>query len=91
MREKSKGENNPNYGKPRTEETRRKIGEAQKGSKNHGARKVKNIEKQETFETIKEASEKYNVTPPAIRRAIIKKGTCKGFHWEYISPERSEE
>lgn len=29
------GENNPNWGKPRSEETKRKIGEAQKGEKNH--------------------------------------------------------
>ena len=78
------GENNPFYGKKLSEEIKRKISDRLSGKNNPKAHKVKNIDTNEIFNTVKEASIKYNVTFSAIVHAIKRKGKCSGCHWEYV-------
>ena len=77
------GENNPFYGKKHSEETKRKISDRLSGKNNPKAHKVKNIDTNEIFNTVKEASIKYNVSFSAIVHAIKRKGKCSGCKWEY--------
>ena len=51
---------------------------------NPKAHKVKNIDTNEIFNTVKEASIKYNVSHSAIVQAIKKNRKCSGCHWEYV-------
>lgn len=54
------------------------------GNKNPRARKVICLETNEIFETIKEASEKYNVDRSCITDCCTgKHKTCKGLHFQY--------
>lgn len=78
------GEKNPFYGKKLSEETKRKISDRLSGKNNPKAHKVKNIDTNEIFNTVKEASIKYNVSFSAIVHAIKRKGKCSGCHWEYV-------
>lgn len=66
------GENNPNYGKKHSEETKEKMAEAKKGEKAHQCRKVICITNGETFDYIKQAEEKYGVNCRSISTC------CKG-------------
>ena len=77
------GENNPLYGKKLSEETKRKISDRLSGKNSPKAHKVKNIDTNEIFNTVKEASIKYNVSFSAIVHAIKRKGKCSGCKWEY--------
>ena len=78
------GENNPLYGKKLSEETKRKISDRLSGKNSPKAHKVKNIDTNEIFNTVKEASIKYNVSHSAIVQAIKKNRKCSGCHWEYV-------
>lgn len=101
MSEKKKvayiGEGNPFYGKYHSEATRKRFSETRKGRKlteewkihiSEGSickRKVKNIETNEIFDSIKEAAEKYNIKATHITRVCRgKRKKTGGFHWEYI-------
>ena len=99
--ERVKGEKNPMYGVPSpmkgkslSSEHKAKISEALKksvrphviGSNNPSARKVRNVDTGETFNSMKEASEKY---PSSKVNGIcsVCKGrskTCGGYRWEYV-------
>lgn len=102
--ERAKGKNNPMYGtvspmkgKKFTESHKQKISEAIKkayrphmyGGTNPSAKKVRNIDTGEVFETMTEASKKY----PGISRQSINHncvGRTKkagGFRWEYVKDE----
>ena len=41
------------------------------------------VETNEVFESLTSAAKSFNVTPIAIRNAIVKKGKCKGNHFLY--------
>lgn len=80
------GEENPMYGKHHSEETRRKISEANKG---HCSEKicmpVKCIETEEIFQSMTEAAKKLNTYASAIKIAVDNPNrTCKGFHFQKI-------
>ena len=53
MRERNLGEKNPNYGKPRSKETKKKIGEANK---------ISQLEKKHSKETLKKMSQSHKKT-----------------------------
>ena len=57
-------------GKSPSKETRKKIGEAQKGSNNHYAKKIMHIESGKIYNCIKEASENYNINYSTLRRQL---------------------
>lgn len=90
------GVNNPFYGKKHSIETRKKMSEAwearemseewkQKLKDNHPKRKVLNVTTGETFNSIKEASEFYNLKATHISRVCRgKRKTTGGFEWKYI-------
>ena len=54
------------------------------GTNNTRTRKVICIETGEIFETLLEASDKFNINSPNIIRAIKTGIKCGGYHWEYI-------
>lgn len=90
------GVNNPFYGKKHSKETREKMKEAwknremseewkQKLKDNHSKRKVLNVTTGETFNSIKEASEFYDLKATHISRVCRgKRKTTGGFEWKYI-------
>lgn len=81
-----KGENNPMYGKKHSEETKKKMSKAHKGSNNFNSRKVRCIELDKVFNSIIEAEEELGLFHQNIGKAcrgIYK--TCGGYHWEYIN------
>ena len=72
-----------------SEETKKRISESKKGqnkgSKNHKAQSVINIDTGEQFTTITEAAEKYNLNHSNI--SMVCNGTRKttgGFRWKYL-------
>lgn len=79
------GENNPNYGKSPSEETRQKISKAMKGK---GTKRVKQIDP-ESGEVVKiwdsqiEACEFYNGNPSLISDAIRRNSLTKGYYWKF--------
>lgn len=74
-----KGKNNPMYGKPHSKEHNEKIS---KNSKNKI--KVINLDTGEIFNSIKEASEKYNCNRETISAVCRGRGkTAGGYHWAY--------
>ena len=79
------GENNPNYGKSPSKETRQKISKALKGK---GAKRVKQIDP-ESGEVVKiwdsqiEACEFYNGNPGLISDAIRRNSLTKGYYWRF--------
>lgn len=91
------GENNPFYGNHHTEEARKKMRKAwteerrkklSEESKNrkHSTKKVKNIDTGEIFDSIKAASEKYNVKATHITRVCKgKRKKTGGYRWEYVA------
>lgn len=90
MSESHKGEKNSFYGKHHSEETRARMSKAKKGMYADGnhpkARKVLCVETGEVFNTIKEAAQKYGLSPQKISLVCIGTyGRTKtgGLHWEY--------
>lgn len=90
------GVNNPFFGKKHTQKTKEKMSEAwknremseewkQKLKDNHPKRKVLNITTGETFDSIKQAAEVYNLKATHISRVCRgKRKTTGGFAWKYI-------
>lgn len=74
------GKNHPMFGKKHSEETKEKI----RGANNPRARKVKNIETKEIFDTVTDAEKKYNLSRGCIKCAIKKNWKSAGYHWEYV-------
>ena len=86
------GELSPNYGKHHSEETKRKISAARKGSgaakgsKNPSARKVLCVELNMVFDTMKEAGLYAGCSPSNISSCCSGRlKTSGGYHWEYVS------
>ena len=83
---KNVGEKNGMYGKKHSEETKKKMSKAHKGSNNFNSRKVRCIELDKVFNSIIEAEEELGLFHQNIGKAcrgIYK--TCGGYHWEYIN------
>ena len=89
------GENNPFYGKTHTEEAKAKMSEKRKGRKlteewktnigNSQKKKVVNIDTGEVFNSVKEASEYYNLKDTHISRVCKgKRNKTGGFRWKYF-------
>ena len=84
-KEKLSGENSNNYGKPRSEEIKKKISESQKGGKNPKARGVFCYELNKSWDTSAEASRELNIDSSNITKCC--KGKCKsvkGYHFCYL-------
>lgn len=94
-----RGKKNHFYGKNHSDETREKMKEAwktrsrtlteeqrQKIKDNAPTQPVRNIDTQEEFKSIVEASAKYNVQPTHISRVCRgKRKSTGGYRWEYIN------
>lgn len=92
------GENNHFYGKHHTDESRAKMsskwqtGERvmteehkEKMRKAHFTRKVRNVTTGEEFDSVKQASEKYNLKDTHITRVCKgKRKSTGGYKWEYV-------
>lgn len=74
------GKNHPMFGKKHSEETKNKM----RGKNNPTARKVKNIETKEIFDTVTDAEKKYNLSRGCIKCAIKRNHKSAGYHWEYV-------
>lgn len=73
-----------NLGKPKSKETRTKIGEKQIGKLNHRARSIICIETGKVFNTIRQASEEIFCTSPNISASLKNEAkTAGGYHWKY--------
>ena len=86
------GENNPMYGKHHTEETRRKVSEANKGkiSKRRNRNTVFCIELERTFEDATEAGKELNLDGSAILKCCRgERKTCGGYHWKFVDLENN--
>ena len=84
-KEKLSGENSNNYGKPRSEEIKKKISESQKGGKNPKARSVFCYELNKSWDTSAEASRELNIDSSNITKCC--KGKCKsvkGYRFCYL-------
>lgn len=92
-----KGEENPFFNKHHSEEQKAIWSNKRKGlahltdeqkeklKDSHFKAKVKCIETNEIFDSIKQASEKYNIIATHITRVCKhKRNTTGGFHWEYV-------
>lgn len=98
--ERAKGKNNPMYGvespmkgKHFTKEHKRKISESLKnsyrphviGGNNPSAKKVINLDTNEIFNTLTEASEKYNISKQMISKVCNGHNeTAGGFRWAFV-------
>lgn len=93
------GAGNPFYGKFHTREAKEKMSVARKGMAHltaeqvakirasHHTTKVRNIEKDKVFESVKEAAEHYGLKDTHITRVCKgRRKTTGGFHWEYVEP-----
>lgn len=91
------GADNPFHGKKHTEESKQKMSAARKGMAHlteeqvakirlsHHTSKVRNVETDEVFCSIKEAAERYGLKDTHITRVCKgKRKTTGGFHWEYV-------
>lgn len=79
------GENHPMYGKHISEEHKLRLKEANSGKNNPKSKRVHCIELNEFFESIGEASRKFNIHPSGISMCCTgKRKTANGCHWEYI-------
>lgn len=77
------GELNGMYGKTHSEETRKKISEANKGKKSKRSMKIRCVETGEIFESMTQAAKKYNTYASAIKLAVDNpKRTCRKLHFE---------
>ena len=82
MSESHTGKNNYFYGKHHTEESKRKMSETSKIKNNFV--KVRCVETGEIFNSIIDASKKYNLKATNITRVCKgKRNRTGGFHWEY--------
>lgn len=84
-KEKLSGKNSNNYGKPRSEEIKKKISESQKGGKNPKAKGVFCYELNKSWNTSAEASRELNIDSSNITKCC--KGKCKsvkGYHFCYL-------
>lgn len=92
------GKENPFYNKTHSEESKKKMSDKRKGMKHlseeqiaklresHRTVSVKNIETNETFNSIKEAAEKHNIPDTHISRVCKgKRKTAGGYHWQYVT------
>jgi group I intron endonuclease len=87
--EANKGKNNHFYGKHHTEATKKKMSEARKGKfvggKSPNAKKVRIKETNQIFDTITECAKFFNISRPAISKAIKWKSKVKRkYTIEYI-------
>ena len=72
-------------GRKASNETKEKISKATKGSNNPRAKQVQCIETELIFNTVKEASQFYNVDNSSICKVCNgKQKTAGGYHWKYI-------
>ena len=83
------GEDNPNYGKRRSDESKRKQSEIitgrYRGSNNPRARKVQCIETGETFNCIMDAADSINKNRSNLSDHLGgKTKQCGGYHWRYV-------
>lgn len=76
------GENNPNWGKKRSAETRRKMSEAQKG------RKLSEEMKQQISNTLKGRKQSRDVVERRAKSLKGKTGWNKGMHWKLVNGKR---
>lgn len=51
---------------------------------------VRCVETGEVFESVKAAAAAVNRLPSNISASIKRKGTCKGYHWEYVKEKENE-
>lgn len=73
-----------------TEETKKKLSEVTKGSKNPRAKKVRCIETGQVFDYIREANEflgKNRLSSDISKCCKGKLKTCGGYHWEYVEED----
>ena len=84
-KKKIKGKNHPMSGKHISEEHKLRLKEANSGKNNPKSKRVHCIELNEFFESIGEASRKFNIHPSGISMCCTgKRKTANGYHWEYI-------
>lgn len=88
--EKFCGENNHFYGKHHSEASIQRIKESLKdrdfsGAKNPASKKIRNIETNEVFLTVKEAGASVGVSDNSIRNSIKRHHKSAGYHWEYVN------
>ena len=68
-----------------SEEHKLRLKEANSGKNNPKSKRVHCIELNEFFESIGEASRKFNIHPSGISMCCTgKRKTANGYHWEYI-------
>ena len=79
------GENNPMYGKHHTEETKKKISDANKGKYYGKTVKVICVETKQIFESISQTAKFFNSNINGIYVALDKENrTCKGYHFKRL-------
>lgn len=74
----------------RTDETKRRIAEAITGGKHWHAKKVRNVDTGEIFDTVSAAASKYNTEKSNIIGCCKHRPhyyTCKGCRWEYVTDD----
>ena len=82
-------------GKTASEETKRKLSELRKGKGTGGdnpmAKRVKCVETELVFDSIKSAAESVGVWPETLGRHLKGRAkTCGGYHWEYVEKGDTE-
>lgn len=81
------GKNHPMFGKKHSKESKLKMSINHNrfyGALNPNSKRVRNLDTFEIFDSIIEASKKYNVTQTAIIYAIKHGTKSVGFYWEYV-------
>lgn len=86
------GEQNPFYGRHHTEEAKEKMSFAHKGMISKKRKKVKCVELNKIYDSIKIASLETKTQASKICNCCQGKGiTANGYHWEYLDKIESEE